>query len=207
MNILFDWVRQILMIILIGTVLDLIFPNNSMKKYVHLVFGLLLFLVVVQPVFFLFQMNIFDEIEKIEKNIFTGTVYKIQTENVIENQKKELEDKQLAYIWNELRLSYIEQANPVLQNAFAIEITDVQFHLNEEFSQPENFTSITVYIAEIDKEHRAVSKINDVQISLSKEQTHEIKPIETMQIRRVLTHLWDLTEDQDIEVVWEGGTI
>src|SRR5699024_12214199 len=64
-----EWVTQIVVLIFIGTILDLIIPNQSMKRYVHIVVGLTLLLILIKPILFVFQEHIPSAISKIETAI------------------------------------------------------------------------------------------------------------------------------------------
>lgn len=49
------WLKQIILLVLLGTFMDLLLPNSGMKRYVKLVMGLLILLMILSPIFHLFQ--------------------------------------------------------------------------------------------------------------------------------------------------------
>lgn len=52
-----EWVKHIVLLILMATFLDLILPNSSMRKYVKLVVGFLLILLILSPILQLFKLD------------------------------------------------------------------------------------------------------------------------------------------------------
>lgn len=52
-----EWIKHIVLLILMATFLDLILPNSSMRKYVKLVVGFLLILLILSPVLQLFRFD------------------------------------------------------------------------------------------------------------------------------------------------------
>src|SRR5690625_4203436 len=102
MDIVVDWVTQIIVFILLAAVIDLIIPTTSMRKYIKLVVGLIFILLFLQPVFYLFSVDIESEIE----SSITG-LYEEETEaNWLEKEtnfkKREIQASQDAYILEEM---------------------------------------------------------------------------------------------------------
>ncbi|MDR6224657.1 stage III sporulation protein AF [Desmospora profundinema] len=52
-----DWLKQIVILVLIATFLDLLLPNNALERYVKLVMGLLIILAMLVPIFDLFHAD------------------------------------------------------------------------------------------------------------------------------------------------------
>jgi stage III sporulation protein AF len=57
MEMISDWLRQIVLLVLIATFMDLLLPNHSMDRYVKLVMGLLIILAILSPVFSLIRKD------------------------------------------------------------------------------------------------------------------------------------------------------
>src|SRR5699024_12872035 len=57
MEIFSDWITQIVLFILLGTVIELLLPDTRMKKYVNLILGLLLLLILSKPILYLFSVD------------------------------------------------------------------------------------------------------------------------------------------------------
>lgn len=52
-----EWIREIVLIVLLATFLDLILPNSTMERYVKVVIGLLIILTVLSPVITLLRSD------------------------------------------------------------------------------------------------------------------------------------------------------
>lgn len=209
MALLFEWVKQIILFILIGTILELLIPNNSMKKYVQLVFGLLLLLLLLQPLFSLFRVNVITEIENLEKNLFQDFEEETDIELLIENQKKEIESEQAAYIWNELESHLIKRANPILEEMFQQRVVGIEFeiHGSEEVQDGKlEKLLVTLEKVAIEKDYK-MEQITDIHIQpFNKNKTSNKQiPFDKGEMIETLQHLWELSDEQ-IEIIWEGGT-
>lgn len=64
MNGLGSWLKEIIMIILLATFLDLLLPNRSMQRYVKLTLSLIILLTMLSPVLKLFDIKMMDQLEK-----------------------------------------------------------------------------------------------------------------------------------------------
>ena len=54
MSFVITWLTNIILLILLATILELLLPKNALQKYVKMVVGLLLLIVLLQPVFTIF---------------------------------------------------------------------------------------------------------------------------------------------------------
>src|SRR5690625_31077 len=94
MDMISQWVGQIIIFLLIAALIDLLIPTNtmkkyiklvvgiilinnriilttiSMKKYIKLVVGIILLLIFLRPIFFLFSIDIENDLESNIDNIF-----------------------------------------------------------------------------------------------------------------------------------------
>src|SRR5699024_4851760 len=94
MDMLIQWVTQIVIFILLATIIDLLIPAHSMKKYVKFVVGLILILIVMQPIFYLFQTDIKQALEASVKDYLFDDQATEDMNDLIEMQKSELEDEE-----------------------------------------------------------------------------------------------------------------
>src|SRR5699024_655151 len=102
MAILQNWIMQILVLMLIGTIVEMLLPNNHMKKYVNLVVGLLLLLILTQPILYIFSIDLTGMINRIETSFVQDDVVLKDSEEQFELQKSEIQSTQDAYIWDEI---------------------------------------------------------------------------------------------------------
>lgn len=207
MSLISEWVMQIIIFILIGTILELLIPNNTMKKYVNIVIGLLLLLILAKPILYLFQVDVTSELEKIEQTILKEQRILSDPINRIENQKNEIVAGQDAYIWNEVKLQMINEANPILMENYATQIVDVSLVFSNEFKQKENnLDKVVVSLAE--KDHEIKQEWNVIKpIIIRPNEYSERQPqsIVSNDITSSLQQIWGLKKEH-IQIIWEGGT-
>jgi stage III sporulation protein AF len=52
-----EWIKHIVLLILVATFFDLLLPNSSMRRYVRMVIGLLIMLLILSPLLDLLQFD------------------------------------------------------------------------------------------------------------------------------------------------------
>jgi len=211
MTFITEWVMQIIVFILIGTIIELLLPNNTMKKYVNIVVGLLLLLILAKPILFLFSTDVTSHLERIEETIFQDEQILNETEYLIEKQKIDIQAEQDAYIWNEVKSQLINEANPVLNDQYNSEIIDIAFTFDEVFVDKYDNLNQVIVSMKTTGENQKVEAENIQPIIIDTEQEVDNKKAakeatnrEPM-IKNTLEELWGLNKDQ-IEILWEGGT-
>lgn len=63
MDVIIQWVTQIILFVILAAIIDLLIPVDAMKKYVKLAVGLILILILLKPVFYLFDADIEQAVE------------------------------------------------------------------------------------------------------------------------------------------------
>lgn len=203
--ILSDWISQIIIFIFIGSILELIIPNNSMKRYVHIVVGLILLLILIKPILFLFSTHVPSAIEQIEHAIFNQDEALFTSEKQIDLKEKEIHQQQDAYIWNEVKSQMMFEANKALQQeAIGITVSDIQFLADEEEQlELDNINKIIVTLTSAEEE-RGVAIVQPIEIGKEDiEEKQDESPLGN-EVREVLAALWRI-ETEKIEYIWEEG--
>lgn len=202
MTLLYDWVTNIILFILIATIIELLLPSNQFKKYVHFVFGLLFLLLLAQPLFYFFNTNMTEHISFVEQQMQVDNRQQDQTALQIDQQKEDIQAEQVAYIWNESAEYLKEEANDSLKERYNIQINDVQFHQTE---QSENLLlRVTLGEAkELSEGH--VQSIEPIRIVQHEEASTEQALKHRESILQFLRETWKLEETVTIELHWEGG--
>ncbi len=102
-----DWITNICSALILITAVDLILPDNSIKKYCKLILGLILMIVVINPVLSLFNSDLAID-AALENNLFYENEPAINSgddvrTSITEAQfKKSLEDEIIAILKEEL---------------------------------------------------------------------------------------------------------
>lgn len=205
MTIITEWVMQIIIFMLIGTIIELLLPNHSMKKYLHLVVGLLLLIILAKPILYLFQVDIVSQFNKFENVLFQSNDHFIETENLLEMQKKEIQAEQDAYIWNEVTSQLKNAANPTLEEEYEAQITDISFvYQSNMLDNLADLEKVVVTLHSLAETEQASETIRiDINTDDRPERVSNYRL--NNNIRTTLAETWGLNKGQ-IEVIWEGGT-
>ncbi len=206
MDFIMDWITQIIIFVLLATIIDLLIPTGSMKKYIKLVVGLILLLILLKPVFYIFQIDIQQELEAAFSAIDT-TDSEHSMENLVDFQKKEIETRQDAYILEQMAVQLIEIAKEPLYEEYQLEINNIDFRFSEEaVSQELNFElldEVIVYMEQAKDGEGAVNAVEDVVIDmedpLKKEEMEDSEGVEML-----LREVWEL-DSKELIIVEEGG--
>lgn len=202
MEFLTNWITQIIIFILLATIIDLLVPNTGMKRYIKLVIGLVLILILLQPVFTLFNLNIEGSLEQIYLTQFDDEGMIESVKDSIELQKKEIELTQGAYILEEMTVQLKQLANDSLRKHHNAEITDIVFvFADEELGTYEELSEVVVYLQEAAEGAEDVETIEKVIIDTKSHRFSENDD----KIIQLLRDVWEL-KDKKITVYWEGGT-
>jgi stage III sporulation protein AF len=110
-----NWIISIVIIVIFLSLVDMILPRNSIKKYAKLVMGLIVIIIIITPIFNLFDRNIditnlvsaymikYDN-KSIQNNKEINEKYNSETVSVFKvNLKKEIEKN----IYDNLKKKYI----------------------------------------------------------------------------------------------------
>ncbi|GGP12796.1 stage III sporulation protein AF [Oceanobacillus neutriphilus] len=198
-----DWVTQIILFIILASVIDLLIPANHLQKYVRLAISLILILILLQPVFYLFNTDINAAISSSMNRIESQFNNQPSIENQIDFEKNEIENGQDAYILKQMAIELEKIAEESLKEEFAVEIVSIDFQFSVMDSLTyEDLTEVIVYITESEPGEGAMNTVEDVVIEWDhKEEEHAEESFQ--EIENSLRELWEI-EDKEITVYWEG---
>lgn len=85
-----DWIRNIALFIIFAVFLEMLMPDNSFKKYIHILLGLVLMLILTKPItsFLLKDFSLEDMIEINELEVERQTILK--EKNIIQSNQNHL---------------------------------------------------------------------------------------------------------------------
>jgi stage III sporulation protein AF len=205
LEIVIQWVTQIIIFILLATVIDLLIPATSFKKYIKLVVGFILILILLKPIFFLFQIDVQHALEASISKLDRNSQQVESIENLIESQKNEIEGTQDAYILEQMAVQLKQIAKEPLKEGFQTEIKDIEFRFTHQGENTfENLDEVIVYLTESNNDGEgAVRVVDDVVIySDSPNTSKEDKKLQ--EIEAVLNEVWEMDKKKLI-LQWEGG--
>src|SRR5690554_4583066 len=122
MQLLNDWIANIVIFILVAVIMELLVPNTQLQKYVKMVVGLLLILLLVSPLLNIFTVNLDDVYETIraEQKISEDLM-----ENNMNKQKKEIQATQSAYIEEQMAVQMKRQVEEELMEHYELQISQL----------------------------------------------------------------------------------
>lgn len=203
MDIVINWVTQIILFIVLATIIDLLIPTSSMNKYIKLVVGLILILILLKPIFYVLNIDMETALNKSFQQVNDVGEDSESVKNLIEFQKKEIQSTQDAYILEQMAIELEKIAADPLKEEFNAEIAsiDFQFSVMDSVSY-EELTEVIVYITESEPGEGAMNTVEDVVIEWgNEEETHSDESLQEMEAS--LKELWEI-EDKEITVYWEG---
>ncbi|WP_072887551.1 stage III sporulation protein AF [Ornithinibacillus halophilus] len=203
MELLVQWVTQIIIFIILATIIDLLVPANSMKKYIKFVVGLVLILIFLKPFFYLFDFNIEQTLDRSFNEIFATNDTK-NIENLVEMQKSEIESSQNAYILEQMAVQLKDIANTPLKEEHKVEITAINFSFKiEQAFDFENLEEVIVTIRESEEGEGTIQAVDDVVIN-TEDPLANNSDVDSESIKEFLQEIWDL-HDKKLSILWEGG--
>ncbi|WP_042145878.1 stage III sporulation protein AF [Paucisalibacillus sp. EB02] len=206
MNLLINWVSQIIIFILLATIIDLLIPAGGMKKYIKFVIGLILILIFLQPIFYIFKVDIQEAVRNSFSSIIDDDSQASEIENLIEMQKSEIESSSGAYILEQMAVQLKDIARaPLLDNYQAV-IRDLDFQFIDGAAYSyEGLEEVIVYLEQSEAGEGTVNAVEDVVIDMGDKQKHTpTEEVDLKGIESLLRETWELT-DKKLTVRWEGG--
>lgn len=205
MAMLIEWVKQIIIFILLATVIELIIPATAMKKYIKLVIGLILILIFLRPVFFLFDINIQQSLATSFSQLYEEEADEENMGNLIKMQKRDIQASQDAYILEEMAVQLKKLAKDPLMENHQAEISNIEFVFSDETEVAyEGLEEVIVYLREAEGGEGSVSAVEDVVINTNDPvQTEEPAP-DTEELAGLLEDIWEL-DNKKVTIIWEGG--
>ncbi|HHW36987.1 MAG TPA: stage III sporulation protein AF [Bacillales bacterium] len=204
MQIVTTWVSNIILFVLFAIIIDLLMPNSSLQRYTKMVIGLLLIVIILNPVLKVFNSNI----EDILKTFRLPTVEeKIEVENLIENKKKEIQASQRAYILEQMAVQMKTMVEGELMKDYGlkVEAVQLQFSKDEGPLSEEDLKAVRVIVHKENSngDKKSIPAVKDIAIDTTtpfiEKEKNDLSAVE-----QFLAENWQL-EPIKVKVVMEGG--
>lgn len=202
MEFISEWVTQIIIFILLATIIDLLVPKLTMHKYIKLVIGLILIIILLTPIFTLFKVDVEGHLLKSYETIFNDIETMDGTNNSLESQKNEIESLHDAYILEEMAVQLKALVNEDLVEEHDVSISEIYFTFHDEGNLSyENLEEVIVYLHTATNKEGEIQSIDEIVIDTRA----DVLEGNDEEIINLLRKNWELTE-KEISVYWEGGT-
>ncbi|WP_010284577.1 stage III sporulation protein AF [Bacillus timonensis] len=205
-----EWVTNIILFILLATIVDMLLPSSSMQKYVKMVTGLLLILIILTPLFSLFKTDL-------DQALLNMNLKPVQSEKNLENlidlKKKEIQASSSAYILETMAVqlkTHVEEE--LVQKKYDLTVEDVNVILSRAVDSKETVTlddiqSIEVVLSKETAEPDDVPVVKPVEIDTSKQTEPVYKQVDQTNVKAItktLAERWEI-DSEKIVVTVEGG--
>ncbi|WP_044747869.1 stage III sporulation protein AF [Bacillus alveayuensis] len=205
MSIIVEWITNIIIFILLAIVIDLLLPSTNLQKYVKMVIGLILILIMLSPILKIFTVDVDQLITLIDAENETK---KNEMENVIEQKKTEIQASQRAYILEQMAVHMKKEVAEELMNQYGLTIKEITFKTSrdENLHFPDDIQLIEVIVAPNKMEQSSiVPAVQPIEIDASEpiNDTDKHRKL-AMDTASLLSEKWEIDEGK-IAVRVEGG--
>ncbi|WP_281169083.1 stage III sporulation protein AF [Gracilibacillus lacisalsi] len=201
MEYLSSWILQIIIYMILAMIVDLILPSSTLKQYVKLVVGLLLILIILQPLLSVFNVNVHQMVDQIIPTNSDSSV-ESEIENGMNQQKSEIEKIQAAYVLEEMVVQMENIVEEELQETYNYQIEDMEVDWASHPTSEENeLERIYVQLVTMDDDSAKVEEVH-IQIGDSLPQTSESPPDDANEIKNFLADQWGV-EEEIIHIRWK----
>lgn len=201
-----EWVRNIIIFLLLATVLHMILPRSSMQKYVKFVVSLLLIVLILSPLFQLLKADVPELIDKLSRQPY-GTDGEI--ENLIDKKKTEIQASQRAYILEQMAVQMKKEVAQKLQDEYGVTIANLHLVVPEDkqdVTSQQDVQSVSVTVSEEEPQRSgAVEAVKPIEVDTSTPYESRIDNDASQDIQKFLAQEWQL-EKNKVQVHTEGGT-
>ncbi|WP_020061581.1 stage III sporulation protein AF [Bacillus sp. 123MFChir2] len=203
MQFVVEWIRNIIVFLLLATMLHMLLPNSNFQKYVKFVVSLLLVVLILTPLFKLFQTDIQDVIANAsqEKYMANGSI-----ENKISEKKKEIQASQRAYILEQMAVQMKKQVGKELEEQYGMAVTSLQIKVPEgkkEVKSQQDIQSVVVSLQANERSRTgAIETIQKIEINAKEPQ--KTSEQNTTEMKQFFSNKWQLEENK-IKIQVEGG--
>lgn len=200
MHVINEWVINIILFILLAMIIDMLLPNSNIRKYVKVVTGLLLMMIIVTPIFNLLSTDMDHLLDRFSKQF---EIDDQKQESELEAKKKEIETSQHAYIYEQMAVQLKEEAEKELIDRHGMKITSIHITGDERASHiEEQVMQVTVHLHPANEDN-TIATVKPVMIHVTDEQKRDSASNNSEKIKSLLAKEWDIPANK-IEVVHEG---
>lgn len=204
MEFITQWLANIILFILLAIVIDLLIPNTALQRYVKMVVGLLLIVIILTPLFTIFNKDLQEILSQVTIAEITADE---KIKNSIESKKREIQASQRAYILEEVAVHMKSQVEKELLRLYNYEIYDLALFVeadSDSFTM-EDLSKVVVTIGARKEKIPQVEQVSKVVVDLSQPSEHsKTNEKELTEIQLFVAKHWEVSPEL-IDVVWEEG--
>lgn len=201
-----EWITNIILFVLLAVIVELLLPQSAMQKYVKMVLGLLLILIILSPIMKLLSTDVDEWLHLFDKTSARGEVL---LEKEIENQKLEIQAQQHAYILKEMSDKLKELVEKELMEQYGLAFKEISFELkNDELQTYSNMDEFlenlqVIHVVFTPEEKSTIEPVEAVTIEIGRERDEKDQDQQDA-VRYFLAKQWGV-EEELIEIFVDGG--
>ncbi|KAF0994552.1 stage III sporulation protein AF [Geobacillus sp. TFV-3] len=201
MQLVIEWVTNIILFLLFAVIIDFLLPSGTMQKYVKMAVGLMLVLVMLAPVLRLASVDPEQLIASALVHFSNGREGEEAIKNQIEQQKKEIQASQRAYILKQMAVQLENDVNEELMEKYGLK-ADVNVYAKpgDDWRMPDDIKTIEVVLSK----QKSAGSVEPVVIDTTKPPAlPEGDASLAEEVRVFLAGRWEIDEDK-IDVQFRG---
>lgn len=137
-----SWLKQIVLLVLIATFIDLLLPNNAMDRYVKLVMGLLIIMAILSPTLQLLHSEL--DLSSIALSDKYEEGKQMDPIDQIKEKGNDLKKSQETFVQKEVERSIGEMVEKDLTHQFPVEVIQTNVQLQNNVEQNNQVNKIEV---------------------------------------------------------------
>lgn len=202
MHAIISWVTTIIVFLLFTIVIDLLLPASSFQKYVKMVIGLILLLIMLSPLLSIFSLDV----DRLLATVAEGGNEQQETmKNELEQKKKEIQASQRAYILEQMAVQMKKQVAGELMEQYGLTVQQITLQTTERSSLPTADDIQTIEVVVGQQHEQSQQTIQPVTIDVSKPiSTNEQDEAWRKKLAQFFATKWGVHEEK-IAVQMEGG--
>lgn len=210
-----SWIQELVLAVIMATFLDLILPNNTMQRYVRLVMGLIILVLILSPLLTLLQRD--WSINTLLTGTQEATTDELESLPHIEARADGLVEKQEQWVHETVQVHLEKGIKEGVEQRFALAVDHISVSLAEGGEQPE-VNEIELTVDPDRKSSEEIERIKPVRIDVSREQqetasTQRVTPQSegtfsslTREVQDWVAREWNIDRDRIQVVSVEKGS-
>ncbi|MDQ0337734.1 stage III sporulation protein AF [Caldalkalibacillus uzonensis] len=166
-----EWIKHIVLIILIATFLDLLLPNSQMRRYIKLVVGLLIIMTILSPVLELLTYDPEHMLREVEQMFEQQPGYELD----IEREREKIEQVQQEAVLQEVERLWAKEIIRDLEDQFSLSVHHLDLALGMEDGEV-NVSQLVVAVTTSEGE-TAEGERGDMTDSPDKTTVQPVEPV------------------------------
>ncbi|SER16099.1 stage III sporulation protein AF [Gracilibacillus ureilyticus] len=196
-----SWILQIIIYMILALIVDLILPSSKMKQYAKLVIGVLLILIILQPVLSLFKVDLEQFISPMIESQQMESLDQL-IKNETNTKKSEIESVNQAYVLEEVVVQMENIVEEELKSTFQLSISHLEVSLDSE-SNDEQASIDNVFVQVIPYEEGVLKTVETIEIEVGEPAAdQEEQHPENKEVLEFLAKEWQVSEE-NIIIEWE----